>query len=67
MKWRVILEPDPETNEWASWCPELPSCTSAGLTEQEALENIREAIQLYLQHDDIQLLPRAVIREVIVG
>jgi predicted RNase H-like HicB family nuclease len=67
MNWRVILEPDPETNEWAIWCPELPGCTSAGLTEQEALENIREAIQLYLQPDVIQLLPRAVIREVIVG
>jgi hypothetical protein len=23
MKWRVILEPDQETGEWAVWCPEL--------------------------------------------
>ncbi|MCW6037134.1 type II toxin-antitoxin system HicB family antitoxin [Spirulina subsalsa FACHB-351] len=51
MKWRVILEPDPETNEWAIWCPELPGCISAGTTEQEALDNIREAIALYLQPD----------------
>jgi predicted RNase H-like HicB family nuclease len=29
MKWRVILEPDHETGEWAVWCPELPGCTSA--------------------------------------
>lgn len=41
MKWRVILEPDLETGEWAVWCPELPGCVSAGETEQEALENIR--------------------------
>jgi predicted RNase H-like HicB family nuclease len=37
----------------AVWCPELPGCTSAGDTEEEALENIREAIQLYLAADPI--------------
>ncbi len=67
MKWRVILEPDPETSEWAIWCPELPGCTSAGVTQEEALNNIREAIELYLQPDTIQLLPGAVIREVMLG
>ncbi|MBW4604920.1 MAG: type II toxin-antitoxin system HicB family antitoxin [Calothrix sp. FI2-JRJ7] len=49
MKWRVILEQDQETGDWAIWCPELPGCVSAGETEEEALENIREAIQLYLE------------------
>ncbi len=49
MKWRVILEIDPETGDWAIWCPELPGCVSAGETEEEALENIREAIALYLE------------------
>lgn len=24
MKWRVILQPDPETGDYAVWCPELP-------------------------------------------
>lgn len=50
MKWRVILEQDQDTGDWAIWCPELPGCVSAGKTE-EALENIREAIQLYLEPD----------------
>ncbi|MEB3145245.1 MAG: type II toxin-antitoxin system HicB family antitoxin [Cylindrospermopsis raciborskii 1523720] len=67
MKWRVILEPDPETREWGIWCPELPGCTSAGITQEEALNNIREAIELYLQLDNIELLPGALICEVIVG
>lgn len=67
MKWRVVLEPDPETNDLAIWCPELPRCVSAGLTEDEALKNICEAIELYLQPDHIELLPGSVIREVIVG
>ncbi|MEH1812574.1 MAG: type II toxin-antitoxin system HicB family antitoxin [Nostoc sp.] len=57
MKWRVILESDPETGDWAVWCPELPGCTSAGETEEEALENIREAIQLCLQPESIELAP----------
>jgi predicted RNase H-like HicB family nuclease len=67
MKWRVILEPDPETNEWAVWCPELPGCTSAGTTQQDAFDAIREAIALYLQPDAIELLPGAVICEVVIG
>jgi predicted RNase H-like HicB family nuclease len=30
------------------WCPGLPGCWSQGETEQEALENIGEAIKDYL-------------------
>ena len=37
MKWRVVLESDSETGDWAVWCPELPGCLSAGETEEEAL------------------------------
>ena len=48
MKWRIVLEQDSETGDWAVWCPELPGCASAGVTEKEAMENIREAIELYL-------------------
>ncbi|MBN4001464.1 type II toxin-antitoxin system HicB family antitoxin [Nostoc sp. LPT] len=67
MKWRVILESDLETGDWAVWCPELPGCTSAGETEEEALENIKEAIQLYLQPELIELAPGAIAREIIVS
>lgn len=67
MKWRVILEPDPETGDWAVWCPELPGCASAGATEQEALANIREAIELYLEPEPLTLAPGAITREITVG
>lgn len=53
MKWKVILEPDAETGDWAVWCPQLPGCVSAGETEQEALDTIRDAISLYLERDSI--------------
>jgi predicted RNase H-like HicB family nuclease len=66
MKWRVILERDEESGDWAAWCPELPGCTSAGTTEEEAMTNIREAIELYLEPDNVPLAPTAVIREVFV-
>ncbi len=49
MKWRIVVERDPETGDWAVWCPELPGCASCGETEEEALENIKEAIALYLE------------------
>ncbi|NOZ07060.1 MAG: type II toxin-antitoxin system HicB family antitoxin [Chloroflexi bacterium] len=46
MKYRVKLE---KTNEgYAVWCPGLPGCWSQGKTEEEALENIKDAIETYL-------------------
>ncbi len=66
MKWRVILEPDPDTGDWAIWCPELPGCSSAGETEQEALENIKEAIALYLEPDPIEISSTAIMREILL-
>lgn len=66
MNWRVVLEPDPETGEWAVWCPELPGCVSVGRTEEEALGNIHEAIELYLEPSPIELAPNAKMEEVTV-
>jgi len=48
MKFRIVLEFDPETNSYSAVCPELPGCASAGLSEEEALTNIEEAIRRYL-------------------
>jgi predicted RNase H-like HicB family nuclease len=67
MKWRVVVEHDPETGDWAVWCPELPGCTSAGETQEEALDNIREAIKLYLDPEPLELSEGAIIREVLIG
>jgi len=48
MEWRIVLEQDQDTGEYAIWRPELPGSISAGLTEEEARRNIRDATQLYL-------------------
>jgi predicted RNase H-like HicB family nuclease len=34
---------------YAVWCPGLPGCWSQGETEEEALDNIRDAIEAYLE------------------
>jgi predicted RNase H-like HicB family nuclease len=47
MKYPVILIPSDEG--FAVGCPSLPGCWSQGTTEAEALANIREAIQLWLE------------------
>lgn len=47
MTYKVRLIPD-EDGGFAAICPELPGCVSQGETEEQALENVEEAIRLYL-------------------
>jgi predicted RNase H-like HicB family nuclease len=44
----VILEPSDEGG-FTAYVPALPGCISEGETTEEALTNIREAIELYLE------------------
>ena len=46
MKYKVKLEKSDEG--YAIWCPGLPGCWSQGKTENEAIENIKDAIETYL-------------------
>jgi len=64
MKFRIVLEYDQETKSYAAYCPELPGCCSAGDTEKEALENIKEAIVLYLEPAPVRLSPDNKVFEV---
>jgi predicted RNase H-like HicB family nuclease len=48
MSYRVVLEPQ-EGGGFTIYVPLLPGCVSQGETEQEALINIKEAIELYLE------------------
>ncbi|MBC8063818.1 MAG: type II toxin-antitoxin system HicB family antitoxin [Chlorobia bacterium] len=48
MTYTVRLLFDEEEKTFAVWCPALPGCWSQGTTEDQALQNIREAIADYL-------------------
>jgi antitoxin HicB len=48
MKFRVVIAPD-EDGFFVSECPALSGCVSQGKTREEAMTNIRDAIQGYLQ------------------
>ena len=47
MRYKVRLKKSDEG--YAVWCPGLPGCWSQGGTEEEALENIKDAISAYLE------------------
>jgi predicted RNase H-like HicB family nuclease len=46
---RQVLVYPGEDGFWVVECPSLPGCISQGKTKEEALENIREAIDLYIE------------------
>jgi len=48
MKYRVLVECD-EDGVFVVGVPSLPGCLSQGKTRDEALRNIKEAIDLYLE------------------
>jgi antitoxin HicB len=48
MKYRVVIEQD-EDGIFIVECPALPGCISDGRTHEEAIKNIREAIEAYIE------------------
>lgn len=48
LKYRVLLEQD-EDGAYVAECPSLPGCISQGKTRAEALRNIHDAIQGYIE------------------
>jgi predicted RNase H-like HicB family nuclease len=55
MKLTVVLEPQKEGG-FTVYVPSLPGCISQGDTREEALKNIKEAIELYLEPETNELL-----------
>jgi predicted RNase H-like HicB family nuclease len=45
---KIVIEPG-EDGYYVAHCPALKSCWSQGKTREEALQNLREAIDLYLE------------------
>lgn len=44
----VAIEQD-EDGRWAAECPALPGCATWGYSKIEALQNIREAVEAYIE------------------
>jgi len=67
MRLKIILEPS-EEGGYTAIVPSLPGCISEGDTKEEALKNIREAIELYLEpvEDDQTFTPNAEMVEMAV-
>lgn len=60
-KYHVVLEKQ-EEGGYAAYIPELPGCISQGETEEEAIANIREAAELYLEELKASKLEKIVAR-----
>ncbi|HDM60333.1 MAG TPA: type II toxin-antitoxin system HicB family antitoxin [Archaeoglobus veneficus] len=68
MKFKVVIEKG-EDGYYVVTVPSLPGCISQGKTKEEALENIKEAIELYLevlQEKELSKMRKAEVVEVVV-
>ncbi|MGA2734892.1 MAG: type II toxin-antitoxin system HicB family antitoxin [Syntrophobacteraceae bacterium] len=67
MRVRIVLEPS-EEGGYTAVVPSLPGCISEGETRDEALANIKEAIELYLEpvEDDLSSIPGAEVIEIAI-
>jgi predicted RNase H-like HicB family nuclease len=65
MRFRVILEKSDEGG-YTAYVPSLPGCISEGNTKEDALKNVQEAIELYLEpvEDDWILDEKALVQEI---
>ena len=57
MKLKEVLEAS-EDGGYTVHVPSLPGCISEGDTREEALTNIRETIELYLEPTEDDYMPR---------
>jgi len=67
MKLKIVLEPSDEGG-YTAYVPALPGCISEGDSVEEAMANVREAIELYLEpvDDDLVSVAGTEIHELVV-
>ncbi|MFQ5433638.1 MAG: type II toxin-antitoxin system HicB family antitoxin [Anaerolineae bacterium] len=67
MRFKVVLERSDEGG-FTVYVPSLPGCISEGDSVDEALANIREAVELYLEpvEDDWILEENALVQEIVL-
>ncbi len=67
MKLKVVLEPSDEGG-YTAYVPSLPGCISEGETVEEALINVREAVELYIEpvEDDWVIEEGMLVQELVL-
>jgi predicted RNase H-like HicB family nuclease len=67
MKFKVVLKPS-EDGGYTVYVPSLPGCISEGDTVEDALANIQEAVELYLEpvEDDWIIEEGALVKELVL-
>lgn len=65
---QVIIYPG-EDGYWVVECPSLPGCISQGKTKEEAITNIKEAIQGYIAalEEDGLLIPEESFETIVMA
>ncbi len=65
MRLKDVLE-ESEDGGYTVYVPSLPGCISEGDSVEEAMRNIQEAIELYLEpvEDDIVMSEKSLVREI---
>ena len=66
MKFRVLIEQD-EDGIFVAEVPALPGCVTQGDTREEALRNVHEAIEAYLEslRDSNEPIPPSIDEEIV--
>jgi predicted RNase H-like HicB family nuclease len=54
MQFTATIKKDSETGLYVAWCPEL-DIASQGESVEEAINNLKEAIELYLEDEDAEV------------
>lgn len=67
MKLKIVFEPS-EEGGYTVYVPSLPGCISEGKSKEEAITNIKQAIELYLEHleEDLITTPNTQVMEVAI-
>ncbi|MEG3928161.1 type II toxin-antitoxin system HicB family antitoxin [Microcoleus sp. D3_18a_C4] len=67
MNIKVVLEPS-EEGGYTVYVPSLSGCISEGETLDEALANIQEAIELYLEpmEEELSISEGAIVRQLVL-
>jgi predicted RNase H-like HicB family nuclease len=67
MTYKASIVVEKDDHGFYVYCPDLPGCQSQGETYEEAMTNIREAIDLYLETLDVEEQKAYLSKEIMTG